>query len=191
MTARRYDFSGLVVLVVDDNAFMRAMLRRILMQFGCGTVQEAADGNEALARLRTGKTDIVLCDWLMQPMDGHAFLTRLRRDRDHPARAIPVIMVSGQADREHLRMARDGGITEFLAKPVSPENLLHALLAAIDCPRPFIEAPGYVGPDRRRRDDPDAAQAARRQEDLAAMAAPSVLTGAAVAAILRGAGEAE
>jgi DNA-binding response OmpR family regulator len=63
---------------------------------------------------------------------------------------MPIIMLTGHSDRAHLDAARDRGVTEFLCKPVTARTILTRLETAIMNPRPFVDAPGFFGPDRRR-----------------------------------------
>lgn len=63
---------------------------------------------------------------------------------------VPIIMVSGHAERRRVIMARDAGVNEFLVKPISPKALYDRLLAVVAFPRPFIRTKTYFGPDRRR-----------------------------------------
>ncbi|MGB0671119.1 MAG: response regulator, partial [Rhodospirillales bacterium] len=63
--------------------------------------------------------------------------------------------------------ARDAGIHEFLAKPISAQTLYRRIVSIIETPRDFIRAPGYVGPDRKRRDDSGYRGPERRQDEEA------------------------
>ena len=64
---------------------------------------------------------------------------------------VPIVMLTGHTSLERVHQARDAGINEFLAKPVSSKNLLGRLVSVIEHPRPFVRARCYFGPCRRRR----------------------------------------
>ncbi len=83
---------------------------------------------------------------------GRLELTRLvRTGKDSLNPYVPIIVVTAHAERRHVLVARDAGINGFVAKPVSPTNLLRHIIEVIEYPRPFISNTGYFGPDRRRR----------------------------------------
>lgn len=149
-----YNIEGIRFLVVDDNAPMRALLRTILTTLGARGVTDAADGRTAFERLKECKADIVICDWNMSPIDGIEFAHMVRNAPDSPNPFVPIIMLSGHAEVARVVEARDAGVNEFMAKPVSASKLFARLKAIIESPRPFIRTADYFGPDRRRRDDP-------------------------------------
>lgn len=153
------------VLVVDDNESFRRLLRTILVSVGVTDVMECPDGQAALDLLQTYPADLVLLDYKMLPLDGLAFMRILRSDADSPNPYLPAIMISGYIDTRLIAQARDAGINEFLAKPISAKSLLTRVIAAIDSPRPFIKAPGYFGPDRRRRHVPPTGPDRRNQSE--------------------------
>jgi CheY-like chemotaxis protein len=153
-------------LVVDDNVHMQSIVRTILKGFGAEVVYEAASAAEAMERLGKDVVDIVILDYMIGEEDGVAFLSRLRTSPDSPAPYVPVIMLTAHADRAHVSKARDAGVTEFCAKPVTPADMLRKITAVIERPRPFVRTGGYTGPDRRRgRDEPYAGKDRRRGSD--------------------------
>jgi two-component system chemotaxis response regulator CheY len=141
----------LTLLVAEDNRPMRGLIREILEALGVGTILEAADGEAALKLLGAHAVDIVILDWNMEPMDGLEFTHQIRSSPDSPDPFVPIIMLSGHTDRHRVIAARDAGVTEFMAKPISVRALCTRINAIIESPRPFIRASGYFGPDRRRR----------------------------------------
>ena len=75
-------------------------------------------------------------------------------------------MVTGHTERARVEAARDAGVTEFLAKPITTQNLLTRLIEVVERPRPFIRCAGYFGPDRRRHKAEDYAGPWRRRDDV-------------------------
>jgi len=157
---------SLKALVVEDNAHMRALLRSLLMALGLRDVSEAANGEEAFAMLREHGADLILTDLSMEPVDGIAFTRTVRSAEDSPNPYVPIIMVTGHTARDRVEAARDAGVTEFLAKPVTVHNLLLRVLEIIERPRPYVRCPSYFGPDRRRRNDGAYGGPWRRNDDI-------------------------
>jgi two-component system chemotaxis response regulator CheY len=149
-----YDLTRLNILVVDDNRHMRTLVRSILVAMGIRNVSEAEDGAEALKLMKTLDVDIVICDWLMEPMDGTTFTKMIRKSENSPDIYVPIIMLSGHTEVTRVVTARDAGVNEFLAKPVSATHIYQRIKMILESPRQFIRTNDYFGPDRRRRDDP-------------------------------------
>lgn len=157
---RQPGWDRLTVMVVEDNRFMRDLLCSTLSALGIENIIAEDDGASAIRRLKLSRTnpkaaglgtvDIILADYVMPVVDGVLLLRWLRTGSGVPDRFVPLIMVSGAADREIVAQARDAGVTEFLAKPYSARTLAERLLMVINQPRPYILSPGYFGPDRRR-----------------------------------------
>jgi CheY-like chemotaxis protein len=143
--------ASLRALVVEDNVHMRALIRSVLFALGFKTAVEAKDGDEAFAILCEQSIDLILTDLSMIPVDGIAFTRRVRTDPQSPNPYVPIIMVTGHTERHRVEAARDAGITEFLAKPVTLQKLLLRVLEIVERPRAFIRCADYFGPDRRRR----------------------------------------
>jgi CheY-like chemotaxis protein len=147
-----FSFESLQFLLVDDNQHMRAIAAAILRSAGARLIHEANDGAEGLEALRAWPTDIVIADFMMSPMDGVEFVRKVRQGRSP---YVPVIMMTGFSDRNRVFEARDAGVTEMLVKPITARALLERVEWVVLNPRPFIRAPGYFGPCRRRREDRD------------------------------------
>ncbi|MCL2609719.1 MAG: response regulator [Treponema sp.] len=118
---------ALKVLIVDDSMVMRNTMKTILghMKIACEFV-EAADGTEALVRLAETKVELVLLDWDMPKLSGLEFLIKIRSVERF--KALPIIMVTGKTEREHVIEAIQHGATDYVTKPVSQEVLIEKLL---------------------------------------------------------------
>ena len=149
---RRTGLERVEVLVVEDNRHMRDLMKVILEGLGVGRVRVAANAEAGFAELSAGAPDIVFVDWMMEPVDGLEFVRRIRLDEGNPSRFVPIIMITGHTEAARVAAARDGGVTEFLAKPVSTRMIAQRLEAIIHKPRPFVRARMFFGPDRRRRE---------------------------------------
>lgn len=164
MSKTQYDFRQLRVMVVDDCRFMRMVLERMLDTLGVGQVMLATDGTDAWDRISEFEPDVIVTDWEMEGQDGPEFVRRLRLDEDSINRYIAVIMLTGYTEKQKVTSARDIGITEFLAKPVSARSLHSRLVAIIENPRPFVRTADFFGPCRRRIKLPSYDGPERRQE---------------------------
>jgi CheY-like chemotaxis protein len=164
MTGLRFD--RLRILVVDDNPHMRKLIVTILQAFGCIHIVECVDGEHAWASLNDANPDVILLDWQMSGMTGLDFVKMVRETPDSPNPFVPVIMLTGHTHIDRVRLARDAGANEFLAKPVSVKAILSRLMAVIEHPRPFVRSRSYFGPCRRRRPIDDFIGPERRNGDL-------------------------
>jgi CheY-like chemotaxis protein len=133
---------------------MRAIVSTILKGVGVRHMLEAMDGAEALYILREHPIDIAIVDFKMSPLDGVQFTQLVRRSPDSTDPFLPIIMLTGFAERHRVFEARDVGVTEIVVKPVTARSLLDRINTVIFKPRPFIRTEDYFGPCRRRRDDP-------------------------------------
>jgi two-component system, chemotaxis family, chemotaxis protein CheY len=111
------------VLVIDDDARLRQVLTRLLRSGGFDTVDEAADGEEALKTLLSIHPDLILTDCQMPRLDGISFVRRLRARGDQ----TPVIMLSGQGDPHVVVTAVKAGVNNYLPKPIHPDVLFEKI----------------------------------------------------------------
>jgi CheY-like chemotaxis protein len=153
------------ILLVDDNHHMRVLLMELLRAVGITKIVEAGDGAEGLQMMRSHPVDIVMTDLAMEPLDGIDFVRLLRNSSDSPNQMIPVIMVTGHLTMRRIQEARDVGVNEFVAKPITARNVLERLQQIVDHPRPFVRTDDFFGPDRRRRNDPNYTGPKRRSVD--------------------------
>lgn len=159
------ELANLRFLLVDDNHHMRAIVGAILKGVGVKHLREAMDGAEALQLLREGPVDIAIVDFKMEPLDGVQFTQLVRNAPDSVDPFLPIIMLTGFAERNRVFEARDAGVTELVVKPVTARSLLDRINIVIFKPRPFIRSGDYFGPCRRRRDEIHYAGPFRRQSD--------------------------
>ncbi len=146
---RSYDISRLRCMIIEKNDYILDMERGVLRTMGVRTLDEARHPFEAFDRFVIKPADIVFCDWA-PGMDGLEFLKLVRRDPETPNPFVPVIMVTAFTRRSHVIRARDAGMTEYLAKPISATLLYSRIRSVIETHRAFIKAGLYFGPNRRR-----------------------------------------
>ena len=150
MTDAAYDFRKLRVLVVDDSRSMRHIVRSILSALGCHQIREAGDAPAAFKEMQNFDADILIVDWYMEPLDGLEFVRLVRTAKDSRNPFVPIVMLSGFTEYSRIAAARDAGVNEFLAKPVSVTALGNRIVSLIEHPREFIRTKSYFGPCRRR-----------------------------------------
>jgi two-component system, chemotaxis family, chemotaxis protein CheY len=146
----RIDFHRLRFLVIDDNAHMRRIIRTLLHGFGAREVFEAEDGASGLDSFTHYVPDIVITDWAMPIFDGLELAQMIRQPGANANPYVPIIMLTGHTEKARVTAARDAGVTEFLAKPISAKALYQRIANVVANPRPFIKTKHYFGPDRRR-----------------------------------------
>ncbi len=157
---------NLKVLIVEDNQHMRSLLRTLLNSVGVRDVIEANDGTTALTALRDRKCDLVLSDLAMKPMDGLEFSRHVRTSEHSPNPFLPIIMITGHTEKHRVEAARDAGVTEFLAKPITASSLFSRLAEIVERPRAFVRTDAYFGPDRRRKNIENYGGPWRRHDDF-------------------------
>ncbi len=155
----------LKVLVVDDNHHMINIIKTILRGFEVKDFYDASNAADAFSLIRTTAFDIIITDFAMDPINGCEFIKLIRTAEDSPNHFVPIIMLTAYAEKSKVEQARDAGVTEFCAKPVTATELYRKVCAVINTPRSFIRTSVYFGPDRRRRKD-DNYKGKERRENL-------------------------
>ena len=107
------------ILIVDDEAELREMVRGIFVRAGYGRVITAGSGPEALALCESARPDLVILDVMLPGMDGFAVLRQLRRTS-----AVPVLMLTARSEAEDKFTGFESGADDYLAKPFLPKELL-------------------------------------------------------------------
>ncbi|MDO7901116.1 response regulator [Pseudomonas sp. K1(2024)] len=111
------------VLVVDDAPFIRDLVRKCLRNAFPGMViEDAVDGRKAMAMLTKERFDLVLCDWEMPEMSGLELLAWCRQQPE--MKAMQFIMVTSRGDKENVIQAIQAGVSDFVGKPFTNEQLL-------------------------------------------------------------------
>jgi len=109
------------IMVVDDMSTMRRIVKKLLKQLGFANVDEAENGQEALIKLRADKFGFVVSDWNMPVMSGIQLLKAIRADE--ALKAIPVLMVTAEAQKENIIEAVQAGVSNYVVKPFTAEIL--------------------------------------------------------------------
>ena len=109
------------ILVVDDFATMRRIIKNILKELGYQNIDEADDGGTALAKLKLEKFDFVITDWNMPSVSGLELLKSIRSDPK--LKDMPVLMVTAEALKENIVQAVKEGVNNYIVKPFTADTL--------------------------------------------------------------------
>ena len=113
------------VLIVDDFATMRRILRNILKQIGFTNITEADDGSTALKELKKEKYDLILSDWNMPELPGIDLLNAIRADDE--LKGIPFVMITAEAQKDNIIEAVKAGVNSYIVKPFTAETISEKL----------------------------------------------------------------
>lgn len=121
------------ILVVDDYATMRRIMKNLLIQLGFKNVSEAVDGGDALGKLRVKAAGLVISDWNMEPMTGLQLLKEVRSDAK--LKDLPFIMVTAESKTDNVIAAKQAGVSNYIVKPFNAETLktkMQSVIGAFD-----------------------------------------------------------
>jgi len=112
---------NLKILIVDDFATMRKVIRNLLKQGGYENIVEAEDGAAALKILKSQPVDFIISDWNMPNMSGLELLKAVRSDDE--LKALPFLMVTAEALKDNVVAAVKAGVSNYIVKPFTAEVL--------------------------------------------------------------------
>jgi two-component system, chemotaxis family, chemotaxis protein CheY len=159
----KYDLSELDVLIVDQNQHMLSILRTALHELGMVKIRDTHDPDMAFQMFKDQPPDLIFSDWV-PGSDELKFLNKVRDAKQSPSPFIPIIIVTAYSEKPNVLAARDLGMTEFLAAPVSVKAIYDHICSVIKDERTFINEAKFFGPDRRRRKDKSFQGEDRRSE---------------------------
>lgn len=122
---------ALDVLIVDDSAAIRKILQRVLVQadVALGSVYEASDGQEAIAKLKQSNVSLILADVNMPNMDGLELLGRLKANQAW--KDVPVLMVTTEGSQNKVMQALQLGANGYLRKPFTADQIKEKLVGIL------------------------------------------------------------
>jgi CheY-like chemotaxis protein len=147
-------YHALRILIVDDIAHARMLLRGVLIHLGIRHITECGSVEEAFAALCHGQQDLVITDWDMPGGNGLALIRAIRTHARSPDPTLPVILLTAHGSHAQVRQGRDSGATDFLVKPFTPANIAARITDVVSHQRDNVITPTYRGPDRRRAQRP-------------------------------------
>lgn len=113
------------ILIVDDFATMRRIVRNVLKQIGFTNMVEADNGKAALKVIKKENIDLILCDWNMPEMPGIDLLKTLKSDDE--LKDIPFVMVTAEAQKDNIIEAVKAGVSSYIVKPFTAETVSEKL----------------------------------------------------------------
>ncbi len=109
------------ILVVDDYQTMVRIIRNLLKQVGYENVDDAANGEEALRKIREKRYSLIISDWNMEPMSGFQLLQKVREGG--VGSEVPFIMVTAESKTDNVIAARRAGVSHYIVKPFNAATL--------------------------------------------------------------------
>ncbi|MDI1325821.1 MAG: response regulator [Brevundimonas sp.] len=152
------------VLVVDPNPHSARMLTEIIKGLGAGEIVVEPNTDRALRTAAELEPGIIFTERTGDKLDGEALARNVRRS-NLGCRRVPIIMVTAEATATTILGARDAGVHEFLRKPFTIADLFKRVENVALKPRDWVEAVGYVGPDRRRFNSGEFSGPGKRKAD--------------------------
>ena len=117
------------ILIVDDFATVSRVMRSLLCQAGFGEVDEASDGEQAMAKMRERKYGLVISDWHMAPINGLELLQQMKADEN--LKGTPFVMVSAEEAPDKVAAARQAGAAAYVLKPFDAQTLKSRIESAL------------------------------------------------------------
>ena len=117
------------ILIVDDFKTMLKIIESLLKQLGFTNIDDASDGQDALAKIKTNKYDLILSDWNMEPMSGFDLLKTVRATPE--TAKIPFILITAESKTENIIAAKQAGVSNYIVKPFNAVTLKEKLIAVI------------------------------------------------------------
>lgn len=113
--------ANLKILAIDDSPTMRRIIINTLKRAGYDNIVEAADGKEAIAKLKVEEVNFVITDWNMPEMDGLTFVNTIRTMDEY--KSLPILMVTTRSVKEDIVEALKAGVNNYIVKPFTPDTL--------------------------------------------------------------------
>lgn len=152
------------VLLVDDDPLILRLISDVLKHLGFSAITKANTGGEAVNLICTHEFDLIITDWRMPDTKGIDLIRFVRSSSKCAYPHVPIILLTGNTGSNYIMKARDAGVTEYMIKPFSVQQLVRRIKSIIENPRSFIDAPHYKGPNRRFHDTELSTDENRRQE---------------------------
>lgn len=131
MSSAHNPYEKFVILIVEDEAHTRTVIKSLLRQIGIRSIVEAAEGKAGLDEVLRSRPHLVFCDVHMTPVDGLAFLRLLRQSKVEFMRRTPVVFLTADAQRDTVMFAKEHQVNGYLVKPVSLGDLKSRLDAIL------------------------------------------------------------
>jgi DNA-binding response OmpR family regulator len=163
----RINLRRATALVLDGNPQSLDLMRQVLAGFGVRMIHACATPDDARRVFTDHSLELMIVDPLFVDDSGFEFIRWTRRQDSSQNRCIAIIAALGHQTLHNVQLARDAGANSVVSKPLSPEVMLQRIAWVAREKRQFIVAQGYVGPDRRfKNEGPPPGMNGRRADDL-------------------------
>ena len=142
---------------------MLSILDSIIRAFGARKIARATSEREAINRLSSTPSDIMVCDYILGRYTICDLAREIRQSKEDRIRFMPIILLTAHTSYSRISAARDAGINNVCSKPISTTELFRRLVTVVDQPVPYVVCKSYIGPDRRRKNRPPYDGKERRQ----------------------------
>ena len=150
MTQNSYDLTELNFVLAEKSTLMRRLIRGVLRELGAHEVRDVSSAEAAYEHFQESSPDVIFTDW-SPGLDGLGLIEQIRTGNDTPNPFVPIVVVTAYTELQHVVRARDSGVNECLAKPVSAKRIYSRICSLVENDRQFIRCGDFFGPDRRRR----------------------------------------
>jgi CheY-like chemotaxis protein len=168
MASEAINFSDITALIVDSDQYAIEIIAEILRGFGLNKQTSAFSGSAAQDMLSSKPFDLLISEAMLDDMTGATLIAWVRRTQDLANRHMPIVVLTGHTQIDHVIAARDSGANGIVKKPVSPSALFDRLVWSAKSDRTFVETETYIGPDRRFKSVGPPNGIGRRASDLSA-----------------------
>ena len=119
-------FQRMNVLVIDDMAIIRSMVKGCLMELGVRKIMVETNGKSAWDTLESTGADLIICDWDMPQLSGLELLKLVRGSEKHSH--IPFLMLTATSDKDGVVSVVEAGVSDYLTKPFQPQDLEYRII---------------------------------------------------------------
>jgi CheY-like chemotaxis protein len=171
---KKFNFSEISALVVDDDRFSTGIIGQILRGFGLNNHVIIGSGMQAKKLLADGRFHLLIMESMLPDVAMADLVSWIRHHAKTEIRYMPIVVLMGYTQFSRVTHARDAGVSSVVCKPVSPKTLFNHIVRVAQTDRAFIDADDYAGPDRRFRAGDHAPGVRRRVRDDRAVEQPSL-----------------
>ncbi|MDX5330703.1 MAG: response regulator [Caulobacteraceae bacterium] len=164
----RFNLDKATILMLEGSGMGMDILVQIVTGLGAKSLHRCQSVEEAQDTVKKTKVDLIIADALSPAGEGYEFVAWLRKSAGEPNCFAPVVVTAAHTPVSMVQKARDCGAHYIVKKPLTPVVMLERILWIARESRPFIEAPSYVGPDRRHKNEGPPNGTPRRHDDLPA-----------------------
>lgn len=118
------------ILIVDDYKTMLRIIKNLLKQLDFNNVDEATDGEAALAKLANKNYGLIISDWNMEPMTGLELLKNVREEGGENSK-VPFIMITAESKTENVIAAKQAGVNNYIVKPFNAQTLKNKMVSVL------------------------------------------------------------